>query len=75
MGRYAIITIADTAFLHCLAQNVDELHAVEGGVSLAATGARSIEGGNFQIFEQFLNRSGANIHLSTQVSFRLVDHA
>lgn len=35
---------------------------------MAATGASGIQGGNFQIFEQFLNRSGANVYLDTAVS-------
>lgn len=35
---------------------------------MATTGARSIDGGNFQLFEQFLKRSGANVYLNTQVS-------
>jgi prenylcysteine oxidase/farnesylcysteine lyase len=34
---------------------------------MAATGASGIAGGNFQIFEQFLNRSGANVYLNTPV--------
>ena len=34
---------------------------------MAATGASGIAGGNFQIFEQFLNRSRANVYLNTPV--------
>lgn len=49
-------------------QNADEMHALEGTVSLAASGATSIQGGNFQLFEGFLNRSGANVHLRTPVT-------
>lgn len=49
------------------AQNVDSIHALEGLCSLAATGASSVKGGNFQIFEQFLERSGASVHLNTTV--------
>ncbi|EMD32466.1 hypothetical protein CERSUDRAFT_118802 [Gelatoporia subvermispora B] len=49
-------------------QNVDKIHALEGLCSLAATGASSVKGGNFQIFEQFLERSGARVHLNTSVT-------
>ncbi|TFK36786.1 Prenylcysteine lyase-domain-containing protein [Crucibulum laeve] len=48
-------------------QNVDEMHALEGACSMAATGAAAIKGGNYQIFEQFLKRSGANVLLNTTV--------
>nr|GAT47321.1 prenylcysteine lyase [Mycena chlorophos] len=47
--------------------NVDEIHALEGACSLAPTGATAVDGGNFQIFEQFLNRSTANVFLKTSV--------
>lgn len=49
-------------------QNTDEIHAVGGAVSMAADGAKGIAGGNYQIFEQFLNHSGANVYLNTRVS-------
>jgi prenylcysteine oxidase/farnesylcysteine lyase len=48
-------------------QDVDKIHALEGACSMAATGATSIQGGNFQIFEQFLLRSKAHLFLSTTV--------
>jgi prenylcysteine oxidase/farnesylcysteine lyase len=48
-------------------QNVDEIHALEGIVSMATSGAAGIQGGNFQIFEQFLLRSNANLFLSNTV--------
>ena len=38
-----------------------------GAVSMATDGAVGIKGGNFQVFEHFLNRSGAKVHLSTKV--------
>lgn len=50
------------------AQNVDSIHALEGLCSLAAMGASSVKGGNYQIFEQFLKRSGASVHLNTTVT-------
>ncbi|KAG6891088.1 hypothetical protein C0995_014178 [Termitomyces sp. Mi166 len=49
-------------------QNLDDIHGLGGILSLATDDARGIEGGNFQIFEQFLKRSGAQVHLNTQVS-------
>jgi prenylcysteine oxidase/farnesylcysteine lyase len=48
-------------------QDVDKIHALEGACSMAATGASSIQGGNFQIFEQFLLRSKANLFLRSAV--------
>lgn len=57
----------NTKFAHRPGQNVDVIHALEGTCSMAATGASGIAGGNFQIFEQFLNRSGANVYLNTPV--------
>ena len=46
-------------------QNVDEIHALGGGVSLAASGAASIQGGNFQIFERMVGESGAKLRLGS----------
>lgn len=34
---------------------------------MAATGASGIAGGNFKIFEQFVKRSNATLHLNTRV--------
>jgi prenylcysteine oxidase / farnesylcysteine lyase len=53
---------------HRLKQNVLDIHALEGAASLAASYASGVRGGNFQIFENFLNRSGAKVHLNTRVS-------
>jgi prenylcysteine oxidase / farnesylcysteine lyase len=47
---------------------VNEIHGVEGTVSMATNRASSILGGNYQVFEQFLKRSGANVFLSNAVS-------
>jgi prenylcysteine oxidase/farnesylcysteine lyase len=49
-------------------QNTDEINGLSGAVSMAASGASDIEGGNYQIFEQFLKHSGAHVHLNTKVS-------
>ena len=35
---------------------------------MATNGATGIQGGNYQIFEQFLNYSGANVYLNTPVT-------
>lgn len=52
-------------------QEVDRIHALEGTCSMAASNACSIQGGNFQIFEQFLLRSKANLFLRAAVRTRL----
>ena len=49
-------------------QDVDKIHALEGMVSLAASGAASVKGGNWQIFENFVAQSGARVFLNTTVS-------
>ncbi|EDR15109.1 uncharacterized protein LACBIDRAFT_300931 [Laccaria bicolor S238N-H82] len=49
-------------------QDVDDIHALGGVVSMAAEGAVHIKGGNYQLFEQFLNHSGANVYLNTSVT-------
>lgn len=48
-------------------QNIDSIHALEGLVSLAASGAASTKGGNYQVFERFLQHSNASVHLNTTV--------
>ncbi|KAN0138475.1 Prenylcysteine lyase domain containing protein [Lactarius tabidus] len=49
------------------AQNVDDLHSVVAICSLLADGGVSVKGGNWRIFEQFVERSGARIFLKTEV--------
>ena len=49
-------------------QNADEVHALAGAAAMATSDARRIAGGSYQIFERFLNRSGANVYLNTKVS-------
>lgn len=44
-----------------------------GTVSMATDGAVGIEGGNFQVFENFLKRSGAGVHLNTKVHRLFID--
>ncbi|KAL1939239.1 hypothetical protein VTO73DRAFT_10042 [Trametes versicolor] len=48
-------------------QNVDKIHALEGLCSLAASGASSVKGGNFRIFEHFIAESKASVFLNTTV--------
>ncbi|KAL7412229.1 Prenylcysteine lyase-domain-containing protein [Mrakia frigida] len=50
------------------AQDVTQLHALVGMVSLAATGASSVQGGNWKIFRSFIERSKAKLHLETEVT-------
>ena len=47
---------------------MDKIHALEGMCSLAANGAASVKGGNWQVFEQFVAKSGAQVFLNTTVS-------
>ncbi|GAA5837448.1 hypothetical protein JCM3766R1_000446 [Sporobolomyces carnicolor] len=47
--------------------SVESIHALGALVSLAATGAQSVEGGNRRIFDQFAARSRADIRLNTRV--------
>jgi len=42
---------------------VTQIHGVGALVSLAATGATSVHGGNRRIFEEFVGRSGARLRL------------
>ncbi|CAE6398946.1 unnamed protein product [Rhizoctonia solani] len=48
-------------------QNVDDIHALEGMVSMAANGAHSVAGGNWQVFDRWVKESGAKVHLGTAV--------
>ncbi|KAI0271577.1 FAD/NAD-P-binding domain-containing protein [Gloeopeniophorella convolvens] len=50
------------------AQNVDSLHALEAMCSLAADGANSVKGGNWLIFEKFVEESKARVFLNTDVT-------
>jgi hypothetical protein len=51
-----------------LFQDVDNIHGLGGMVSMAATGASGVATGNFRIFENFLEKSGAKVHLDTEVN-------
>ena len=54
---------------------MDALHALEGLCSLAAEHAASMRGGISQVFEQFLARSNATVHLKTEVTSLVQDAA
>ncbi|GAA5981895.1 hypothetical protein JCM5350_006556 [Sporobolomyces pararoseus] len=48
--------------------SIEEIHGLGALVSLAANGAVSVRGGNRQIFEQFVERSKAELKLNTKVT-------
>lgn len=48
-------------------QNLCEIHALGAFISLAPTGAKSIKGGNYRLFEKFIEHSGATLKLDTKV--------
>ncbi|KAG9049768.1 hypothetical protein FS837_009184 [Tulasnella sp. UAMH 9824] len=50
------------------AQDITTIHGVGAGVSMVASGAAQVSGGNYRIFEEFIKRSGAKLHLNTTVS-------
>jgi len=52
---------------HTATQSIDSIHGLEAACSLAADGGSSVKGGNWQIFEQFVERSGARTFLKTEV--------
>nr|XP_019048632.1 hypothetical protein I302_02404 [Kwoniella bestiolae CBS 10118]OCF27562.1 hypothetical protein I302_02404 [Kwoniella bestiolae CBS 10118] len=54
------------------ATDMPQIHALGAGVSLAASGASSIQGGNWQIFKGMLDESKATVKLNTQASFLLI---
>ncbi|OWZ79263.1 prenylcysteine oxidase/farnesylcysteine lyase [Cryptococcus neoformans Tu401-1] len=49
------------------AMNIDKIHALAAGVSMATGGARQVEGGNYQIFQSMLADAGAKLYLGTTV--------
>lgn len=44
-------------------QNIEAIHALGAGVSLAASGARGVQGGNYRVFEHMLGEAGARLRL------------
>ncbi|CAG8630998.1 12395_t:CDS:2 [Funneliformis mosseae] len=49
-------------------QNLAEIHAMGAFISLAPEGAKGIKGGNFKLFEKFIEHSGANLKLNTKIT-------
>jgi prenylcysteine oxidase/farnesylcysteine lyase len=50
---------------------MDQIHGLGAGVSMAASGAHSIQGGNWRIFKEMLDESKAGVYLNTTVSSSL----
>lgn len=50
------------------AQNLKHINGLLAMVCMAAEGGRSVEGGNWQIFDNMLLASGATVHLGTNVT-------
>ncbi|CAJ0831263.1 14971_t:CDS:2, partial [Entrophospora sp. SA101] len=48
-------------------QNISDIHAIGTFISLAPQGAKGIKGGNFLLFEKFIENSGANLQLNSKV--------
>ncbi|KAF9331797.1 hypothetical protein BGZ91_011975 [Linnemannia elongata] len=48
--------------------NLDDIHALGALVTMAANDAQQIEGGNFQIFEGMVAKSGAEVRLKTKIA-------
>ncbi len=46
---------------------MDGIHALGASVSMATGGAKAVDGGNFQVFEQMIEDSKAILHLTTEV--------
>lgn len=49
------------------ASNLNDIHGLETVVSMAAEDTMQVIGGNFQIFENFIKKSGAKLLLNTNV--------
>lgn len=50
------------------AQNLNQIHGLEAMVCMAADGAMSVHGGNWQIFDRMLKSSSNNVQLDTKVT-------
>ncbi|WVQ80435.1 hypothetical protein IAT38_002540 [Cryptococcus sp. DSM 104549] len=47
--------------------NINQIHGLGAGVSMATGGASQVEGGNWRIFQAMLDDSKAQLHLHTEV--------
>ncbi|KAE8243773.1 hypothetical protein A4X03_0g7679 [Tilletia caries] len=61
VGKLFVEEIIEAATRVNYGQDTNLMHALGAGVSLAASGARSIVGGNWQVFDSFAKHSGATI--------------
>jgi len=50
---------------------MDQIHGLGAGVSMAASEAHSIQGGNWRIFKEMLDESKAGVYLNTTASSSL----
>lgn len=81
VSRLFIREVIEAATRVNYAQNTDQIHALGAGVSLSASGAAGIKGGNYRVFEEMLKRSGATLHsgsageVTGMVKFRTRDEA
>lgn len=67
-GQVCLFTLLHSPSLTRRSQDADAIHALEGLVSMATSGAAAVVGGNFQIFQKFIDYSNATLHLDTTVS-------
>ncbi|KAK0523988.1 hypothetical protein OC842_005969 [Tilletia horrida] len=61
VGKLFIEEIIEAATRVNYGQTTNLMHALGAGVSLAASNARAVKGGNWQVFDQFAKRSGATV--------------
>ncbi|ORY25191.1 Prenylcysteine lyase-domain-containing protein [Naematelia encephala] len=50
------------------AADMDGIHALAASVSMAASGAMAVQGGNWRIFDAMLQEANVTLHLATEVS-------
>ncbi|KAG8999210.1 hypothetical protein FRB94_006399 [Tulasnella sp. JGI-2019a] len=68
VGEKWIKEMIDAATRVNYAQDSTAISGLGGAVSMAATGASQVQGGNFQIFEKFLEHSNAKVHLDRTIT-------
>lgn len=61
-----ILTVYSTRVNY--ASNLPYIHGLETMVCMATSGARQIKGGNWQLFANMLQHSGAALHLNTTIA-------
>jgi prenylcysteine oxidase/farnesylcysteine lyase len=58
----------ETRLIQQYARDMSDIHALGAAVSMASSGAKSILGGNWQIFDRMLHNASATVVLGTQVT-------